>query len=61
VPNIPPKANSRWKNCFSTRAATPSNGFCRVKDCRRLAIRFDKLTANFLGAIHLAAAIIWWL
>jgi len=31
--------------------------FCRLKDCRRLAIRYDRLATNF----HLAAAIIWWL
>ncbi|PZU05784.1 MAG: hypothetical protein DI606_19005 [Sphingobium sp.] len=35
--------------------------FCRLKDCRRLATRYDKLAANFLGNIHLAAAIMWWL
>ena len=31
------------------------------EDCRRLATRCDKLAANFLGNIHLAAAIMWWL
>ena len=43
--------------------------FCRLKDWRRLATRYDKallsevegLAANFLGNIHLAAAIMWWL
>ena len=35
--------------------------FCRLKDCRRLATRYDKLAANFLANIHLAAAIMWWL
>ncbi len=35
--------------------------FCRLKDCRRLATRYDKLAANFLGNIHLAAAVMWWL
>jgi transposase len=35
--------------------------FCRLKDCRRPATRYDKLAANFLGNIHLAAAIMWWL
>jgi transposase len=33
----------------------------RLKDCRRLATRYDKLAANFLGNIYLAAAIMWWL
>lgn len=34
--------------------------FCRLKDFHRIATRYDKLAANFLGAIHLAAAITWW-
>ena len=37
------------------------NAFCRMKDFRRVATRYDKLAANFLGNIHLAAAIMWWL
>jgi transposase len=35
--------------------------FCRLKDCRRLATRYDRLATNFLGSIHLPAAIMWWL
>jgi transposase len=35
--------------------------FCRLKDCRRIATRYDRLAATFLGSIHLAAAIMWWL
>ena len=27
----------------------------------RFATRYDKLAANFLSNIHLAATIIWWL
>jgi transposase len=65
VPNIPPKSNRRWKNCFSKTLYKGRNAiermFCRLKDCRRIATRYDKLAANFLGNIHLAAAIIWWL
>ena len=65
VPNIPPKSNRRWKSCFSKTLYKGRNAiermFCRLKDCRRLATRYDKLAANFLGNIHLAAAIMWWL
>ena len=65
VPNIPPKSNRRWKPCFSKALYKGCNAiermFCRLKDCRRLATRYDKLAANFLGNIHLAAAIMWWL
>ena len=34
--------------------------FCRLKDWRRIAIRYDKLAANFAAAVMLAAVIIWW-
>ena len=37
------------------------NAFCRLKDFRRIATRYDKLAANFLGAVCLAAAVTWWL
>ena len=35
--------------------------FCRLKDFRRIATRYDKLAQNFLSAICLAAIIAYWL
>ncbi len=35
--------------------------FGRLKDFRRIATRYDKAAANFLAAIHLAAAVSYWL
>ena len=35
--------------------------FCRLKDWRRIATRFDRNIKNFIAAIALAAAVIWWL
>jgi transposase len=35
--------------------------FCRLKDFRRLAKRYDKLARNFLATAIIAATIIWWL
>jgi putative transposase len=35
--------------------------FCRLKDWRRIATRYDKLAANFAAAVTLAAIVIWWL
>lgn len=65
VPNIPPKANRRWKSCFSRKLYKSRNAiermFCRLKDCRRIATRYDRLAATFLGSIHLATVIMWWL
>ena len=34
--------------------------FCRLKDFRRIATRYDKLARNFASAIALAALVIWW-
>ncbi len=34
--------------------------FCRLKDFRRIATRYDKRANNFLSAVFLAAAITWW-
>lgn len=35
--------------------------FCRLKDFRRIATRYDKLAANFLSAAMLAAVVAFWL
>ena len=34
--------------------------FCRLKDWRRIATRYDKLASNFAAAVALAATILWW-
>jgi len=61
VPNIPPKRNRRWRACFRRALYRDRNAiermFCRLKDYRRIATRYDKLATNFLGAIHLAAIV----
>lgn len=33
---------------------------CRIKDWRRVATRYDKLTRNFRATVILAAIFIWW-
>jgi transposase len=44
MPNIPPKANRKWKNCFSPFLYRNRNAiermFCRLKDFRRVATRY---------------------
>lgn len=37
------------------------NAFCRLKDFRRVATRYDKLAANFLSGVALVTAIAFWL
>jgi len=34
--------------------------FCRLKDFRRIATRYDKLAQNFMSAVAIAAVILWW-
>jgi len=35
------------------------NFFAKLKQYRAIATRYDKTARNFLGAIHLAAIVIW--
>jgi transposase len=35
------------------------NFFARLKQYRALATRYDKRAVNFLGAIYLAATVVW--
>jgi transposase len=50
---------------FSKRAYKGRNViercFCRLKDFRRVATRYDKLARNFLAAVHLAAIVAYWI
>jgi len=63
--NIPPKANRKWKNCFSPYLYRDRNAiermFCRLKDFRLIATRYDRLATNFLAAVCIAATISYWL
>ncbi|OCP18575.1 transposase [Ensifer sp. LC54] len=34
--------------------------FCRLKDWRRVASRYDKLSINFAATCYIAAIVIWW-
>jgi len=34
--------------------------FCRLKDWRRIATRYDKLAANFAAALAIASIVLWW-
>ncbi|MDX1424213.1 MAG: transposase, partial [Kiloniellales bacterium] len=51
--------------CFSPQLYRGRNAiermFGRIKDFRRIATRYDKIATNFLAAIVLAAAVIYWL
>ena len=45
----------RYKGRWRIEAA-----FCRLKDFRRVATRYDKLARNFLSAVALATLVAFW-
>ncbi|MBZ0217471.1 MAG: transposase, partial [Fimbriimonadaceae bacterium] len=61
MPNIPPKKNRKWKNCFSPVLYRHRNAiermFGRLKDFRRTATRYDRYAKNFLAALCIAAVV----
>ncbi len=65
MPNIPPRSNRLWKNCFSPVLYRDRNAiermFCRLKDFRRIATRYDRLAINFLATVSIAATVSYWL
>jgi transposase len=62
---IPPRKNRKVQYDYDKAIYKQRNiierMFCRLKDWRRIAMRFDRKLKNFMGAIALAAAVIWWL
>lgn len=63
-PVIPNKSNRKRRFSFSKRwyreRHRVENAFCRLKDFRRIATRYDRLARNFQAAVCLVAAIVWW-
>jgi transposase len=53
------------KNCFSPVLYRDRNAiermFCRLKDFRRVATRYDRNAVNFLAAVCIAATVSYWL
>jgi putative transposase len=62
IPNNPTR-----KNChpFDPEAYKRRNlierMFCRLKDWRRVATRYDKLKQNFAATCYIAAILTWWI
>ena len=61
--NIPPKRNRRQPICFSPHLYRARNHierfFNKIKHCRRIATRYDKLAANYLAFVQLASIRLW--
>lgn len=62
---IPNKNNrmtlSPFKKRRDRRRNTIERLFCRLKDARRIATRYDKSAKPYLNAICLIAIVYWWL
>jgi len=63
LPVIPNRANATQKaycpKHIYRRRHKIENYFCRIKDWRRIATRYDKLARNFLAAAVLVGALYW--
>ena len=61
--NIPPKRNRKEPICFSPHLHRARNlverFFNKIKQCRRIATRYDKLAVNHLSLIKLASIRVW--
>jgi transposase len=61
--NIPPRSNRSELICFSPHLYRARNlverFFNKIKQCRRVATRYDKLAANYLAFVQLASIWLW--
>lgn len=65
IPVIPNNPTRKRLHPFDQSAYRQRNiierMFCRLKDWRRIATRYDKLAVNYTAAVLIAAIITWWL
>jgi transposase len=61
--NIPPRCNRTEPICFSPYLYRARHSverfFNKIKHCRRIATRYDKLAANYLAFVQLASIRLW--
>ena len=61
--NIPPKSNRSDPICFSPYLCRARNQverfFNRIKQCRRVATRYDSFAGNYLAFVQLASIRLW--
>jgi transposase len=64
-PVVPNRSNRKQPFRFDKKSYKQrhriENAFCRLKDFRRIATRYDRLARNFLASVCLVAAIVWWI
>jgi transposase len=61
--NIPPRSNRNEPICFSPYLYRVRNlverFFNKIKQCRQVATRYDKLAANYVAFVQLASIRLW--
>lgn len=64
-PIVPNKSNRRQPFSFDRKPYKQrhriESAFCRLKDFRRIAVRYDRLARSFLASVCLVAATVWWI
>ena len=65
TPVIPGRANRKKRIRYDKEAYKGRNViercYCRLKDFRRIATRYDKLARNFFSSVCLVAALVYWM
>ena len=65
TPCIPPKKNRKVQHDYDRELYRQrhkvENAFAKIKDWRRIAMRYDRCAHTFFSAICIAAIVIWWI
>lgn len=62
IPNAPYRKRLHpFDRAAYARRNLVERAFCRIKDFRRVATRYDRLAATYTASIALAAIIAWWI
>jgi transposase len=65
TPCIPPRRNRKVQHPYDAilyrQRHKIENMFGRIKDWRRIAMRYDRCAHTFMSAISIAAAVIFWI
>ena len=62
-PVVPPRRHRRRQHAYDKALYKERNRverfFSRIKHCRRIATRYDKLAKTFMGFVKLACIMLW--
>lgn len=62
-PVVPPRRHRKRQHAYDKALYKERNRverfFSRIKQCRRLATRYDKLAKTFMGFVKLACIMLW--